>query len=141
MINKVILVGNVGKNPEVKHFENDNVVANFPFATSETYKDKQGEKITRTEWHRIVCWNALGKLAENYIKKGTQLYIEGKIRTRNYDIEDGSKRYITEIFADTIRFLGKKSDNTNTSAKQEPESDVANKTPIDTKKDADDLPF
>lgn len=145
MINKAILVGNVGKDPEVKHFENDKVVANFSIATSETYKDNQGEKITRTEWHSIVCWNNLAKLAESYIKKGSQLYIEGKIRTRNYDGKDGFKRYVTEIFADQIRFLGRKPNsdkpNNNAPEKQEPSSDVANKKPIDTTEDANDLPF
>lgn len=107
-INKVILIGNVGKDPEVKHFENDASVANFTLATSETYTNKAGEKITNTEWHNIVCWRGLAKLAENYIQKGKQLYIEGKLRTRSYDAQDGSKKYITEIYADVIQFLGRK---------------------------------
>ena len=111
-INKVILIGNVGKDPEVKHLESSVSVANFPLATSENYTNKSGEKVTTTEWHNIVCWRGLATIAENYIRKGSQIYVDGKIRTRSYDAQDGSKRYITEIFADTIQLLGKKNDGT-----------------------------
>jgi single-strand DNA-binding protein len=109
-INKVILVGNVGKDPEVKHLESNVSVANFTLATSENYTNKSGEKVTTTEWHNIVCWRGLASIAENYIRKGSQIYVDGKIRTRSYDAPDGSKRYITEILADTIQLLGKKND-------------------------------
>ncbi len=109
-INKVILIGNVGKDPEVKHLESNVSVANFPLATSENYTNKNGEKVTTTEWHNIVCWRNQATLAENYIRKGSQIYIDGRIRTRSYDAQDGSKRYITEIYADTIQLLGKKGD-------------------------------
>jgi single-strand DNA-binding protein len=111
-VNKVILVGNVGKDPEVKHLESNVSVANFPLATSETYTNKNGEKVTTTEWHNIVCWRNQATLAENYIRKGSQIYIDGRIRTRSYDAQDGSKRYVTEIYADTIQLLGKKADGT-----------------------------
>jgi single-strand DNA-binding protein len=107
-VNKVILVGNVGKDPEVKHLESNVSVAHFTLATSENYTNKSGEKVTTTEWHNIVCWRGLASLAENYIRKGNQIYVDGKIRTRSYDAQDGTKRYITEILADTIQFLGKK---------------------------------
>lgn len=110
-INKAILVGNVGKDPEVRHLDNNVSVANFTLATSESYTNKNGEKITNTEWHNIVCWRGLATLAENYIRKGRQLYIEGRIRTRSYDAQDGSKRYMTEIYADTVQLLGRKDDN------------------------------
>lgn len=109
-VNKVILVGNVGKDPEVHFIEANVAVARFPFATSETYRSKDGEKITTTEWHNIVLWRGLAEVADKYVKKGSQLYIEGKIRTRSYDDKEGNKRYITEIIADNMQMLGKKGD-------------------------------
>ncbi len=109
-VNKVILLGNVGKDPDVRHLEGGATVASFPLATSETYKNKSGEKVTTTEWHNVVVWRGLADVAEKYVKKGTQLYIDGRIRTRSYNDKDGNKRYITEIYADTLRLLGKKSD-------------------------------
>lgn len=107
-VNKVILVGNVGKDPEVKHLESNVSVANFTLATSENYTNKSGDKVTSTEWHNIVCWRGLATIAENYIRKGSQVYIEGKIRTRTYDAPDGTKRYATEILADSLQLLGKR---------------------------------
>ena len=118
--NKVILVGNVGKDPEVRYVSNDVAVANFTLATTERgFKTRDGQDVPdRTEWHNIVAWRGLAKLAENYIKKGSQIYVEGKIRTRNYDDQNGVKRYVTEIFADVIQLLGRKSDNESQSAYQ-----------------------
>ena len=107
-INKVILIGNVGKDTEVRHLESNVSVANFTLATSENYTNKSGEKVTTTEWHNIVCWRGLATVAENYIRKGSQIYVDGKIRTRSYDAQDGSKRYVTEIYAESIQLLGKK---------------------------------
>ena len=112
-INKVILVGNVGKDPEIRYLDSGVAVANFPFATSETYKNKQGEKVTNTEWHNIVMWRGLAEVVEKYVNKGSQLYIEGKIRTRTYDDRDGNKRYITEIIGDNMQMLGRKSDRSS----------------------------
>lgn len=111
MINKVILVGNVGKDPELRHLDNERTVARFSLATSESYKNKNGEKITNTEWHNIVAWRGLAELAGKYIKKGTQIYVEGKIRYRSWDDKDGNKRYTTEIDADTIQLLGRRPDD------------------------------
>jgi single-strand DNA-binding protein len=105
-INKVILVGNVGKDPETRHLENGTPVCNFTMATSETYKDKAGQKVTQTEWHNIVMWRQLAEIADKWVKKGSQIYLEGKIRTRSYDDKDGNKRYVTEIVADTMQLLG-----------------------------------
>ncbi len=106
-VNKVILVGNLGKDPEVRHLESGAVVANFPLATSETYKDrKTGEKITQTEWHNVVIWRGLAEVAEKYLKKGSSVYVEGKLRTRSWDDKDGTKRYTTEIVADNMTMLG-----------------------------------
>ena len=110
-VNKVILVGNVGKDPEVRYLEKGVAVARFPLATSETYKSRDGERVTATVWHNIVLWRGLAETAEKYVKKGSQLYIEGKIRTRSYDDRDGNKRYMTEIVADQMQMMGKRSDS------------------------------
>ena len=115
-VNKVILIGNLGKDPEVRHLESGAVVANFPIATSETYKDrKTGEKITQTEWHNIVIWRGLAEVAEKYLKNGNSVYIEGKLRTRSWDDKEGNKRYTTEIVADNMTMLGGKSDSGSSS--------------------------
>ncbi len=107
-INKVILVGNVGKDPVVRYFDKGVAKATFPLATSETYTNQQGETITSTEWHNIVLWRALAEVAEKTIKKGAQVYIVGKIKTRSYVDKDGVNKYITEILADTLLTLEKK---------------------------------
>ncbi len=112
-VNKVILVGNVGKDPEVRYLDNDVAVANFSLATTERgYTGRDGQTVPdRTEWHNIVAWRGLAKVVESYVKKGTQLFIEGKIRTRSYDDKDGNKRYMTEVYADNLQLLGRKADN------------------------------
>ena len=107
MINKVMLIGNVGKDPEVRYLDNGVVVAKFPLATSETYTNKNGERITNTEWHNVVLWRKLAEVAEKYVKKGHPLYIEGKIRSRSYDDKEGNKRYITEVVCSELLMLGK----------------------------------
>jgi len=107
-INKVILVGHVGKDPVVRYFDKGVAKATFPLATSETYTNQQGETITSTEWHNIVLWRALAEVAEKIIKKGSQVYIVGKIKTRSYVDKEGINKYITEILADTLLLLEKK---------------------------------
>src|SRR4030042_858950 len=109
-VNKVILVGNVGADPEVRYIESNTPVCNLRIATSETYKNRNGEKVTSTEWHNVVLWRGLAEIAEKYVKKGSQLYIEGKIRTRSWDDRDGNKRYTTEVIADTMQMLGRRSE-------------------------------
>lgn len=109
-VNKVILVGNLGKDPEVRHLEGGVAVARFPVATSESFKDKNGQKQERTEWHNIVVWRGLAEIAEKYLKKGQSVYIEGKIRTNNYQDKEGIQRYATEIVADNMTMLGGRSD-------------------------------
>ncbi|MEN6618589.1 MAG: single-stranded DNA-binding protein [Rikenellaceae bacterium] len=110
-LNKVMLIGNVGKEPEIRHLENDSMVASFTLATTERYKDKNGEWQEQTEWHNIVCWRALAERVEKYVKKGSQLFVEGKIRTNNWVDKDGQKRYSVEILADTIQLLGKRTES------------------------------
>lgn len=112
-VNKVILVGNVGKDVETRHLDGGNQVSNFSLATSETYIPKGGEKQTITEWHNIVAWNKLSEICEKYVKKGQQIYIEGSISTRSWDDKDGNKRYTTEIKATSIQLLGKKENQTD----------------------------
>ncbi|MCC9168282.1 single-stranded DNA-binding protein [Pontibacter harenae] len=110
-VNKVILVGNLGKDPEVRHLEGGVAVARFPIATSESFKDKTGQRQERTEWHNIVLWRGLAEVAEKYLRKGQSVYIEGKIRTNQYQDKEGVQRYSTEIVADNMTMLGGRSDN------------------------------
>ena len=105
-VNKVILVGNLGKDPEVRHLEGGVSVAHFTLATNEYYKDKQGTRMERTEWHNISAWRGLAEMADKFLKKGQQVYVEGKLRTRQYQDKDQQTRYITEIIADEISMLG-----------------------------------
>ena len=104
MINKAILIGNLGKDPVVRHTANGIPVATFSLATSESYKDDNGERIDKTEWHNIVLWRGLAEVAEKYLKKGMRIYVEGKITTREYE-QDGVKKYITEIVGNTMQIL------------------------------------
>lgn len=131
MVNKVILLGNVGKDPEIKDV-GDSKVARFSMATSETF-NKDGEKKTITDWHNVVAWDKLAELADSYIEKGKQLYVEGKIKTRSYE-SNGEKKYVTEIVANSIRLLGSRGDSQM--QKMEPKRDVS-VGPVND----DDLPF
>ena len=114
-INKAILIGNLGKDPEVRRLESGAVVCSFPIATSETYKDKTGQKVSKTEWHNIVMWRGLAEIAEKYLKKGSSVYIEGKIKTRSWEDQENNMRYTTEIVADQMTMLGNKSDSQDNS--------------------------
>lgn len=106
-INKVIIVGNLGRDPEVSYMPSGKAVTKFSVATSETWKDKTtGEKKERTEWHRIIAYDKLGEICGEYLAKGRQVYVEGKLQTRSYDDKEGVKRYTTEIIATDVQFLG-----------------------------------
>src|SRR3954463_11195200 len=113
-VNKVILVGNVGKDPEVRSIEGGAKVAKFSLATSETYKRPDGTKVENTEWHNIVMWRGLADVAERFVRKGSQIYIEGKIKSRSYDDKEGIKRYSFDIIADNMTLLGRKPEDPNT---------------------------
>jgi single-strand DNA-binding protein len=104
-INKVILAGNAGKDPEIRYIEGGIVKATFPLATTEYSKDKNGNRVEHTEWHTIVLWRAQAEYAEKYLKKGNAVLIEGKLRTRHWEDKDKNKRYVTEVFADSINIL------------------------------------
>ena len=140
-LNKVMLIGNLGKDPEVRYLEGGTAVANFPIATSESYKDKNsGERITNTEWHNIVLWRGLAEVAEKYLKKGNQVYIEGKIRTRAWEDKEGQKRYTTEVVGDTMTMLGGKPSSDSGSNNNMANSQTA-ATQLPKEDPADDLPF
>ncbi len=135
-INKVILIGNLGKDPEVRYLDSGVAVANITLATTENYKNKQGERVSQTEWHDIVLWRGLAEIAEKYLKKGNSIYIEGKIRTRKWEDKEGNNRYRTEILADNMTMLGGRVNNEK----------LENENPTDQnleteKEDGDDLPF
>ena len=110
-VNKVILVGNLGKDPELRYTPSGTAVVTFSLATTERYKDRDGNKQTKTEWHNIVAWRQLAEICGKYLHKGKQIYIEGKIQNRSYDDRDGNKRYISEVVVNEMQMLGSRDDN------------------------------
>jgi single-strand DNA-binding protein len=120
-VNKVILIGNLGKDPEVRYLEGGIAVANFPLATTETFRDKNGNKNEQTEWHQIVLWRRLAEVAEKFLRKGQQVYLEGKIRSRSWEDKDGNKRYTTEIFGDSLTILTRSNDQNSQGGYQRPQ--------------------
>lgn len=151
-VNKVILVGNLGKDPEVQIFDNTKR-AGFTIATDESYRDREGNKIERVEWHNIVMWRGLADVAEQYLRKGSKVYIEGKLRTRTYQDEMGKNRYFTDIVADNMVMLDRREASTEFAPRPAtppagavttgapafdplPPSDIIGEAPVD-----DDLPF
>jgi len=141
-VNKVILIGNLGADPEIRNLPSGSIVATFNLATSESYMTKEGERVEQTEWHRIELWEGLAKIAEQYLSKGRQVYIEGKLKTESWQDNDGNKRFITKIRATNMTLLGGKSsagmpsdsENTATSSRKTNE-------PVDLPDETDDLPF
>lgn len=140
-VNKVILVGNLGKDPEIKTFESGTKKASFSLATAESYKDKNGEKKENTEWHNIVFWGNLVDVIDKYLKKGNQVYIEGKITSRSYDDKDGNKKYITEIVGTSLVMLGSKPSGGNNNESAEKETVDTAENQFKQGQDVDDLPF
>ena len=153
-VNKVILIGNVGNDPEVTYIKEDVPVAKFSLATNESYKNRDGERVTNTEWHNIVVWRGLAKVVEKYVKKGSKLYLEGKITTRQYE-KDGQTKYFTEIVVREMTMLdsrGENSDNSNYNSGNNASANTSNtaNTTKETKtenpdlesfENIDDLPF
>lgn len=134
-VNKVILVGNLGADPEIRYTPSGMAVANFRIATSETRANKEGQKETKTEWHRIVAFGKLAEICGEYLSKGKQVYLEGKIQTRSWDDRDGNKRYTTEILANTMQMLGGARDSGGASAGDMPGGEELPPS------DIDDVPF
>ncbi len=140
-LNKVMLIGNVGKEPEVRYLDNGVAVASVVMATSERgYRLQNGTEVPeRTEWHNVVLWRGLAETVEKYVHKGDKLFIEGKIRSRSYDDQNGTKRYITEIFADNMEMLTPRSNSTQNAAQAEaPSRPAQQQQPVGNK---EDLPF
>ncbi|MBP6090118.1 MAG: single-stranded DNA-binding protein [Crocinitomicaceae bacterium] len=146
-VNKVILIGNLGKDPEVRHLENGAVVANFSIATSESYTDKSsGERKEVTDWHDIVVWRGLAEVVEKYVKKGYKVYIEGKLKKRSWQDKEGNTRYTTEIIADELSILsrpegGEKTGEQKPVYSSEGTPNTPNKIDELLSGDTDDLPF
>ena len=145
-INKVILVGNLGRDPEMRYTQNGVAVCSFSLATSESYKDRtSGEKVTQTEWHNIILRRGLAETAEKYLRKGSSVYIDGKIRTRKWEDQQGQTRYTTEIIADTMQMLDRR-DNSSAStsapsATAQPVSKPEAPAQPAASHEPDDLPF
>ena len=110
-VNRVFLIGNLGRDPDLQHLEGNIAVAKFPLATTETYKDKNGNLVSQTEWHTIVLWRGLAELAQKYLHKGSLVYIEGRIRSRNWEDKDKNKRFSTEIIGDNLVMLDKRKES------------------------------
>lgn len=134
-VNKVILIGNLGRDPEVRTLESGAKVANFSLATTESYRNREGERVEHTEWHNLVLWRGLAEIAEKYLSKGNSIYVEGRIRARSYEDKDKVKKYITEIQVDNLNMLGGRRDN-NAPAAENGQAE-ANATEAA----SDDLPF
>lgn len=131
-INKVILIGNLGKDPELRYTPNSKAVATFSLATTERWKDKEGQFQEKTEWHNIVAWGKQAEICKEYLKKGSSVYVEGRLQHRSYDDKDGNKKYITEIVARSVQMLGRKGDAKEEPVSQDLESSAA---------EEEDLPF
>lgn len=146
-VNKVILIGNLGKDPEVRHLENGAVVANFSIATSETYKDRNtGQKVENTDWHDIVVWRGLAEIVEKYVRKGHKVYVEGKLKKRSWQDKEGNTRYTTEVIADELTILTRPDQRTDANPDNSPYSSTGTPpepTKVDAiiKEDKGDLPF
>jgi single-strand DNA-binding protein len=149
-VNKVMLLGNLGKDPETRHLENGTTVTSFSIATSESYKDRtSGEIITQTDWHNIVLWRCLAEIADKYVKKGDKVFIEGKLRTRTWQDQEGNNRYTTEVIGDNMVMMGKNDNagqnhqggNTAQPAQPNTATPVSTSPPASESDDDDDLPF
>ena len=110
-VNRVMLIGNLGKDPDVQYLEGNIAVAKFPLATTETYKDRAGKLVSQTEWHTVVLWRGLAELAQKYLHKGSLIYVEGRLRTRSWEDKEGNKKFATEIVGDNLIMLDKRGDH------------------------------
>ncbi|OWY22147.1 single-stranded DNA-binding protein [Sphingobacteriales bacterium UPWRP_1] len=144
-LNKVLLVGNLGKDPEIQNFESGSKKASFSLATSERYTNRDGQSVENTEWHNIVCWGKLAEIAEKYLQKGKMVFVEGKIKTRSWEDKEGNKRYITEIEANSFQMLGSKGTESSHSGGDDYSksggSSASNQTTPPAVDSGDDLPF
>ncbi|MBT4571126.1 MAG: single-stranded DNA-binding protein [Nitrosomonadales bacterium] len=147
-VNKVILVGRLGQDPDVRYMPNETAVCNFSLATSSSYKDKTGERVDQTEWHRIVMFGKVAEIAKEYLKKGSQIFIEGRLQTRKWQTKEGQDRYTTEVVAATMQMLGSK-DSTSGGSESDQQKNQPSNEPTKAPSPAvesfdqleDDIPF
>lgn len=139
-VNRAILIGNLGRDPEIMTFDNGVKKASFPLATTESYKNREGQRVDTTEWHNVVLWRGLAEVAERFLKKGNQVYIEGKIKTRSYE-QEGIKKFITEIFADNMTMLGRKDSGDSGETQQSQQRPSSKPEEPEIEAPDDDLPF
>lgn len=140
-VNKVILVGNLGKDPELRYTPSGTAVCTFSLATTERFKNKQGEQQDRTEWHNIVVWAGLAEICGKYLTKGKQIYLEGRLQYRSYDDRDGNKRYITEVVANEMQMLGRAGDQPDSGRSSSSSDDFSQAPPEPQFNPDDDIPF
>ncbi len=138
-VNKVILLGNLGKDPDIRTLESGTKLARVSLATNDYFKNKSGETIERTEWHNLVLWHQRAELAEKYLRKGSQLYVEGRLQTRQWEDKEGNKRYTTEIIAEVINLVGSRPDAGDSTPT--PPENMGEPTDSDMLPEDDDLPF
>jgi single-strand DNA-binding protein len=140
--NKVILIGNAGKDPEIRHLDSGVAVITLPVVTTERIKDRNGEWREMSEWHNVVFWRALAESVEKYVRKGSQILVEGKLRSRSWEDQNGQKKYTTEVVAETLKVLTRRDyNNPQQSGQQDIKSQITNITDITAKDTVDDLPF
>jgi len=141
-VNKVILVGNLGRDPEIRTLESGVKVARFSLATTESYNDRNtGQRVDQTEWHNVVLWRGLAEIAEKYLRKGNQVYIEGKLQTRSYQDKDGITKYSTEVVGQNMNMLGGRPTASEASHEPSNQSTAPPANPVDLPEETDDLPF
>jgi len=142
-LNKVLLIGNLGKDPEVRYMPNGDAVANFSIATTESYKDKNGDKQDKTEWHNITMYRKLAEIAGQYLKKGSQVYLEGKIQTRKWQDKEGADRYTTEVICDEMKMLGGRQEGQQQQTQQQAPAPAPRRAPrvVDDFDDPSNIPF
>jgi single-strand DNA-binding protein len=140
-MNRVIIIGNLGKDPEMKEFSNGNKVANFTMATSEKYTDKSGERVENTEWHNVKIFGKLAEVCEKWLKKGSKVMVEGKISTRSYETNDGETKYTTEIIGQNLEMLGGNPSGEEKAAAPKAKAKAQKPLPSQVPAEEDDLPF
>jgi single-strand DNA-binding protein len=141
-VNRVMLIGNLGRDPDVQYLEGNIAVAKFPLATTETFKDRAGKLISQTEWHTVVLWRGLAELAQKYLHKGSLVYIEGRLRTRSWEDKEGNKKFATEIVGDNLIMLDKRADGISGHGSHTGSHDIeSHDVPPPISESSQDLPF
>ena len=140
-VNRVMLIGNLGKDPDVQVLEGNIAVAKFPLATTETFKERGGKLVSQTEWHTVVLWRGLAELAQKYLHKGSLVYIEGRLRTRNWDDKEGHRKFATEVVGDNLIMLDKRTDGGTHTDSSHGENLGSHEVPPADREASQDLPY